>query len=279
MKHQSLPQTLSNTPIKVVKFRGSGEGRASISTQDITIATLKSLIADLNAQIATLSSKVEVSAEKARLAVSQENRISALAQLRSRKMHENLLEKRMQTLLQVEGVYAKIEEAADQVEIVQAMKESTTILQGLNTKIGGPETVDEVIEGLRNKMTKVDEVSNIVGQVGQVSSGVDEGAIDDELEMLEKEQQVKSKEQESQKVRQKLDAVNTPIPSEIHGSTSVEKAKDSEAQTHSNLQLSSEPTEIMIEKNTSAVDRMSIDELQQSEKTREDYMVRNAIPE
>ena len=245
----------------MVKFRGSGEGDPSISTQDITIASLKSLIADLNAQIETLASKVGVSAEKARLAVSQKNRISALAQLRSRRMFENLLEKRTQALLQVEGVYVKIEEAADQVAIVQVMKESTTVLRGLNTKIGGPETVDEVIEGLRDEMTKVDDVSTVISQAGQESSGLDESAIDDELDMLEKEQHAEVEEQESQRVGQKLDSINTPVLPEPQRSKDSEKAKDSNGQTLSNTSMSLEPAETTtVDKNTSAVGRMSINE-------------------
>ena len=212
----------------MVKFRGSGEELPTITKQDITIASLKSLIADLNAQIETLASKIELTAEKARLAISQKNRISALSQLRSRKMHESLLEKRTQTLLQVEGVYAKIEEAADQVEIVQVMKESTTVLRGLNTKSGGPETVDEVIEGLRDEMTKIDDVSTIIIQAGQESGPVDEGAIDDELEMLEKEQQVKIEEQEIQKIRKRLDSLNMPIPSDLHRLADAENVNDGE---------------------------------------------------
>ena len=245
----------------MVKFRGSGEGDPLISTQDITIASLKSLIADLNAQIETLASKVRLSAEKARLAVSQKNRISALAQLRSRRMYESLLEKRTQNLLQVEGVYVKIEEAADQVAIVQVMKESTTVLQGLNTKVGDPETVDEVIEGLRDEMTKVDDVSTIISQAGQESSGLDEGAIDDELDMLEKEQHAKVEEQESQRVRQKLDSINTPVISEPQRSNDSEKANGSHGPTLSETSISLEPAETtMIHKNTSAVNKTSINE-------------------
>lgn len=170
---------------------------------------------DLNLQVDSLSSKVNEFSRKARLAIAQKNRVSALANLRSRKLHEGLLKNRSSTLSQLEDLYIKIEDAADHVEIVRVMQESSNALRGINAETGGLDTVEDVIEGLRNEMVKVDEINCVISQTEQDNTLVDEDAIDGELKSLEKEQSARIGHQEALEVKERLDAIRTPTSSEV----------------------------------------------------------------
>ena len=61
-------------------------------------------------------------------------------------------------LAQLEGVYSKIEEAFDQVAIMRVMEVSTGVLRNLHAQFVGVEKVEDVLDGLRDEMGKVDEI-------------------------------------------------------------------------------------------------------------------------
>ncbi|KAJ5770286.1 uncharacterized protein N7511_002337 [Penicillium nucicola] len=165
-----------------IKFKSAGE-TPEITQQDTTIASIKSLVATISKQAATLEAKIVELNTSAKTALANKNRVSALAAVRSKKMAEQNLKQRLDTLMQLEEVYTKIEQAAGQIEIVQVMQASTGVLRGLHTEIGGTERVEDIIDELREEMSKVDEVGSIMNEAGPV---IDEGEIDEELEALEK---------------------------------------------------------------------------------------------
>ena len=166
-----------------VKIRATGQERM-IAQEDGTIASLKTLISDLGVQIGALEKRVETLGEEARLAVEKKNRVSALSALRSKKLAETHLGKRHATLAQLEEVFVKIEQAADQVELVRIMEGSTKVLAGLNKQVGGVERVDEVVDQLREQMGQVNEVGDVLAEQGR--DGIDESEVDEELEAMER---------------------------------------------------------------------------------------------
>ena len=177
---------------------------ASLSTQDKTIASLKSLIADLNIQIALLSNRITSSSEDVQNAINKKTRTSALAALRSKKLNEATLTRRSETLAQLEEVYDKIEQAADQVATVRIMDASTGVLRNLHAQIGGIDKVEDVIEGLRNEMDKVAEVGGAIEGGAQADNVIDEGAVDEELESLERQVKRREEEKEARQTQEKL---------------------------------------------------------------------------
>jgi charged multivesicular body protein 7 len=154
-----------------------------ITQQDTTIASIKTLVATMSKQVTNLEAKIIQLNTSAKTALADKNRVSALAAVRSKKMAEQNLKQRLDTLMQLEEVYTRIEQAAGQIEIVQVMQASTGVLRGLHTQIGGAERVEDIVEELREEMSKVDEVGSIMNETGPV---IDEGEIDEELEALEK---------------------------------------------------------------------------------------------
>jgi len=180
---------------QTIRLKGPTETEALLVTsEDSTIASLKTLMEDLQAQVDGLILRVEKLSSTARDAIARKNRISALAALRSKKLIETNLSRQSATLLQLEEVYAKIGQAADQVELVRILEGSTGVLKALNAKVGGAQRVDDVVYELKEQMTQVEEVGNALTEVGQGTA--DEHDVDAELEAMEQEDREKREEAE-----------------------------------------------------------------------------------
>jgi len=196
---------------ETVKLKASGDKAVTrITAEDTTIASLKTLIKDLETQTTILAGRVDELGTTAKAAVSRKNRVAALAALRSKKLAETTLAKRHATLGQLEEVFSKIEQAADQVELVNIMEASSRVLSGLNKEVGGVERVDGVVDSLREQMSQVDEVGNVITEAGQAGA-VDETEVDDELEAMEREEREKreAKERAEREEKEKLEAAET----------------------------------------------------------------------
>lgn len=185
-----------------IKLKAPGEKVPSpVTAEDVTIASLKTLIEGLEVQTDVLAKKVDELSLTAKDAVARKNRVSALAALRSKKLAETTLTKRHATLGQLEEVFAKIEQAADQVELVGVMEASTRVLTGLNKEVGGVERVDDVVDQLREQMSQVDEVGNVIAEAG--ANPTDELEVDDELEAMEREEREKIEAEERREREEK----------------------------------------------------------------------------
>ncbi|KAL4916571.1 Snf7-domain-containing protein [Aspergillus aurantiobrunneus] len=186
---------------KTIKFRPTNDFPKEITQQDTTIASIKSLTSTMTRQIDDLERKIAELNATAKVALSNKNRVSALAAVRSKKLAEHNLQQRLDTLAQLEQVYLKIEQATDQIEYVKVMEASTGVLRGLNAQVGDVSKVDDVVYELREEMTKVDEIGNIMGEAGPQ---IGESEIDDELEELESKEREGREEQEAEETRMKL---------------------------------------------------------------------------
>ncbi|BCS19827.1 putative vacuolar sorting protein SNF7 family protein [Aspergillus puulaauensis] len=186
---------------KTIRFRPSNDSPKEVSEQDTTIASIKTLTATITRQVENLEKKIADLNATAKAALSNKNRVSALAVVRSKKLAEHNLQQRLDTLTQLEQVYLKIEQASDQIEYVKVMEASTGVLRGLNDQVGDVSKVEDVVDELREEMSKVDEIGNIMGEAGPQ---IDEAEIDDELEELESKEREAKEEQEAEKTRKQL---------------------------------------------------------------------------
>lgn len=175
-----------------------------ISLEDVTIVSLKKLIGDLSTQITALTHKYEELSTSAKVAVSKNNKTAALAALRSRNLTKKTLEKRYITMAQLEEVFSKIEQASDQLELIQVMQASTRVLSSLNKESKGPEEAENIIEKLQEQMQLVDEF-DINFESGFV---VDENDLDHELEAIERGQK-EQKEADEQAMKLQAEEFET----------------------------------------------------------------------
>ncbi|EGU85192.1 hypothetical protein FOPG_11584 [Fusarium oxysporum f. sp. conglutinans race 2 54008] len=194
---------------KTIRIKGSGE-QSGITKEDAAIASLKELTESLKHQADLLNTRIDELSQTAKDAVTKKNRVAALAALKSKKIAETSLATRYATLNQLEEVSAKLEQAADNVQLVNVMEASSGALASLNAQVGGAERIDAVMDRLREQSSATDEVSAILAEsTGEV---IDETALDDELEAMEaqerekEEEKTKSKEAEEQKARDEREA-------------------------------------------------------------------------
>lgn len=199
---------------KTIKFKSTNETIPSpITQQDATIANLRDLISSLNTQLPPLTVRIATLDANARAAVASKSATAARSALRSKKLAEATLARRTDTLAQLEGVFSKIEAAADQVEIVRVMEASAAVLRGLHKEVGGVEGVEGVVDALKEEMGRVDEVSGIINEVGQEGAVIDEAEVDEEfeaLEQVEREKREKTEKEEREK-KAKEEAEKTSI--------------------------------------------------------------------
>lgn len=172
-----------------------GEVEEGITEEDRSIAQLKELLDGLNHQTRILSKRVEELNATAKMAVAKQNRVAALAALKSKKLAESTLERRFATVNQLEEVAAKLQQASDNVQIVKVMESSSEALKSLTAKTGGVERVEEVVDRLREQMAATDEIGSILAEASG-REAIDEGEIDDELAALEGEEKRKAEEKE-----------------------------------------------------------------------------------
>ncbi|KAK5118256.1 hypothetical protein LTR85_008236 [Meristemomyces frigidus] len=212
LKHLARDQTAVafDAASGTIKFRSASEAApAAIEQEDITIASLRTLITSLEPQIDGLMKQISELDRKARDAVANKQLITAKTLLRQKKLAETKLQQRTATLAQVEDVYAKIEQAADQVEIVRVMQASSQTLRSLNQKTGGVEKVQDVMDGLQNEMANADEIQQAINDVS--AGAVDEGEVEDELEALEnaEREKVEEAERKEREMREAAEAEET----------------------------------------------------------------------
>jgi charged multivesicular body protein 7 len=201
-------QTISYTA-QTIKFKADTESVPTpITQEDTAIANLRDTLAKISAQIPALEHKIAETDAASREAVKNKQMVQAKAALRSKKLAESALHQRTDIVLQLEGVYAQLQQAADQVEIVAAMKEGALALKSLNMKVGGAEGVSDVVDMLREEMATQEEITNIISEDG---GKVDEGEIEDEFEALEKAEREKqeAKEREEREKREREEAEKT----------------------------------------------------------------------
>lgn len=190
---------------RIVKFKSSSATQPEVLTEeDTTIATMKALMTSMEVQISDLSARVASLQTTAHSAVQAKNKTSALSALRSKKLAEKNLQSRIDTLHQLEDVFAKIEQAVDQVQIMQIMQSSADTLKSLNQRIGGVDKVDLVMEDLREQMGVVNDVGQILQEPLDNNATVDEAEVDEELVALEKQEAARKEEMQAEATKAQL---------------------------------------------------------------------------
>lgn len=162
-------------------------------------------------QVDLLSSRLAELVSEAKAAANTQLRSSALRALRSKVTIERTLAQRLETLSLLETIYQKIEQATDQIAVARVIESSTGVLRKLNAEVGSIEKVDDLMEGLREEISKVDEVSQAIEQGGQPDS-IDEQAIDEELDALMQQAQVGTDDKAAEETQKRLAGINLNVP-------------------------------------------------------------------
>ncbi|KAG6042287.1 hypothetical protein E4U41_000031 [Claviceps citrina] len=182
----------------IVRIRDASD-ECTITQEDAAAASIKELIANIKHQTDILNNRLVQLQDDAKSALQKNNRIAALAALKSKKLAETSLSRRYATLNQLEDVAAKMEQASDQVQLVKILNSSATALKSLNSRVGGSAPVEELMDQIREQMCETDEVAAILSET--TTEHVDEAELDEELAALRegaRQQDASSHEAENQ---------------------------------------------------------------------------------
>lgn len=173
-----------------IKFKSiSASTPEPVTQEDASIATLAALMSSINMQISILNSKIEQLQTEAKAAVENKSKARAIAALRSKRLAEQTLKSRSDTLYKLEEVYTSIQQAADQVALVKVMQSSAQTLKSLNKQVGGAERVDTIMDDLREQMDETADVQRILQEpLTSDNIAIDEAEIDAEFEAMSREE-------------------------------------------------------------------------------------------
>lgn len=193
---------------KTIKFKPADSTLQPISQSDITTAQLKHLILTQNLKVDALSSRITALQNKAKQAVLANNKITALSALKSKKMTEEHLQTVTNSLSSLESVLMKIEQTVDNAALIDTLEQGSKVLAGLNKVTGGVERVEKVMDELQEQMDETDEISRIVTEPGTAKLDEIEGDVQEEFDMLIKEEKERERklEEERRKKTEEEDA-------------------------------------------------------------------------
>ncbi|KAH3672109.1 hypothetical protein WICPIJ_010153 [Wickerhamomyces pijperi] len=217
--------TVSNDIIKL------GGNQEEISETDLQILEIRSTILRLLESNSVLEAKIQTTKNKLHQLIAQPkyNKHLALSLLKSQKLAETTLSHQINSLTQLEGLLYKINESQTNVEVFQSIRASTKILSSLRSQIGDVETIEAVMDELRDESTKVDETTDALSGLNKDHAEIDDDEIEEEFERLLREETTKKKEENEKDTE--TDVKDSTMQDEIMERFSKLKLSPSEIET------------------------------------------------
>lgn len=235
----SISPSITTSANITIKLHPNSRTSQQITQQDHTIATLQTLQHRLTDQISNISTGIVdidlsirgviSSGSTSSLAKESPPRLKAQSLLRRKHGLQQTLQKRHQSLEQVQTSLNAIEEAVGNVEMVRAMEGSATVLKGLSRQVGGPEGVERVVDQVAEARAEVQDVSGLLTEDG--AGAVDDQEVEEELGALEKEQEIKWKEREEQEQMKQLEKL-PDVPASGLGTIPGQESNSQAQQPH-----------------------------------------------
>ena len=182
---------------KTVKFKANADDPpAPITQEDTALAELHDAIEVVKNRVVAIQADAIKCGIATKEALQLKQMVRAKHCLRKRKMAESSLEHYTNLSLQLEESYAKLQQAADQVGIIEAMKAGAEAMALLNNKVGGAEGVQQVVDAVNDQVATTEEITSIINES---ADPIDESEVDDELAELEKAEKEKQEREEAAK--------------------------------------------------------------------------------
>jgi charged multivesicular body protein 7 len=223
-----LPGTSSHPTIIKLASSSKTTEPITITSQDIDIASLKSLHESLLSTIPPLESLISEHTQSAKKYLQSKNETLAKASLRRKALASSTLDQRLKSVERLEEMLNKIDEAETNVALLSAMEQASRALKGINQKVGGVEAVDKIMDGWQDAVDDANEVDEALRTGARLDSAVDEEEVDEELEKMMEDEKRKEKEKEELEVKRRMEEL------ERYERENAEKAKakaEAEAET------------------------------------------------
>lgn len=185
-----------------IKFKADAEDRpAPVTQEDAAMAELHDAISRVQARLALLHENISKSGLAAKEAVQLKQLTRAKTCLRSKKLSESSAEHYTNLGIQLEESYMKLQQAADHVGMLEAMKAGAEAMALLNKQVGGAEGVQKVMDSVNEEIATTEEITNIINES---ATPIDESEIDDEFAELEKIEKEKREKEEAERTAELL---------------------------------------------------------------------------
>lgn len=161
---------------------------SEITERDRAVASLRSTIFQVSCRVDRLSNSIQSNRAKASRALEIKNKTVAKYALRSAKIEEHAQEKALEMLQNLETVLSKIDEASDQVDVVNALQSGVQLLGTLNETVGGAERVGDLMDMVKEKMEVTDVISR---ELSQLTTPIDDDELEEQLNLMLEEELTK----------------------------------------------------------------------------------------
>ncbi|KAG7825011.1 hypothetical protein KL909_001303 [Ogataea angusta] len=173
----------------VVRFLDETQQEVQLSPEQVeSIATLKYSIYKMTKYNDETEKKVHELEARVREYVKKNQMIRAKSELKIQKALSAKLQKSTQGLENLVLLLYKIEENNNNMLVVKTLESNSKILKSMNEQVGD---IASVVQEVREEWGKMDELGEHLGAIA-----ADDSSIDEELELLEKEEREKSEKEE-----------------------------------------------------------------------------------
>ncbi|KAL4253181.1 hypothetical protein ABKN59_004148 [Abortiporus biennis] len=223
--------------IKFVEQADSSE--LDVSAVDTGVLELKTGVENLQAQVDNIQRQIEDTTEKTSFALRRKQKEVALSYLRSRKLLQDILKKRLSSLETLHAALIRVEQAAGDVEIMKSYESSTATLRAI---LSHPSLQREKIEETMDAMSsaqadfkEIDEAIQLGNTMAEAESGIDDAELQAELDGLVKaveKEQAEEKERaqaaEAKRVSEKLASGELKVPTHLSRASEEDSWTDQE---------------------------------------------------
>ncbi|KAL9646998.1 hypothetical protein ABK040_013852 [Willaertia magna] len=174
-------------------FGGKKKKDVSVSkkTEDQTNKSIEKMdqtIQLLEKRQKLLEKKMEQEQQKAKDFLGKGDKKSALACLKRKKQYETQAQRLQQQIMNNEQMKLTLENAATDVETLKSQQIASKTLKQVFKETGGIDKVEDIMEDIQETMATANELGDALAQ--DIGSGtvIDEGELEDELDLLEQEE-------------------------------------------------------------------------------------------
>ncbi|ODQ79276.1 hypothetical protein BABINDRAFT_162309 [Babjeviella inositovora NRRL Y-12698] len=130
-----------------------------ITEQDVSMLSIRSTLSQLERHQKDLHERILEKETQIKEQLQKKNLPQAKLQLKSKMLLLNSLEKSTASHNQILEVVAKIDESSNNLQVLQALEQSRTVLKELSRQAGSLELIDELMGEISDEVENVNEVS------------------------------------------------------------------------------------------------------------------------
>lgn len=197
-----------------LSYKGIVKINGDIEDSDSSIPGIKDVLAQQSVRLSVLDAKIAQYDGKARDFLRKGERERAKTALKVKRAHEKTQTEIMDQQNQLELVLNKIDQASDQVNMIEALKAGKEILAKRNKAIGGADAVSELMDSLQDEMAETDDIADRLGRLSFID-------VEDELEELQAQADSQALH-DLPKAQAEVRANETPVDAEAQPETQRE---------------------------------------------------------